>query len=136
MNYRYAMVMSVAPVRPWSELGRNETRGVVLAQPCWRPAADVYETPDAVLVTVDLAGVDSDQVDVVLYADALVIEGERHLGPTGLAGRYLAAEIRQGPFRLEVTLPADIDPEHADARYDRGLLALTLRKARSSSNGG
>jgi HSP20 family molecular chaperone IbpA len=41
---------------------------------------------------------------------------------------YHAASIRQGPFRVELPLPAPIDPERVEARYDRGLLHITLAK--------
>jgi HSP20 family molecular chaperone IbpA len=41
---------------------------------------------------------------------------------------YHAAEINHGPFRLEVGLPAPVAFELSDARYDRGLLQLTLAK--------
>ena len=42
---------------------------------------------------------------------------------------YHAARIRQGPFRVELALPAPVDPERVEARYERGLLHVTLPKA-------
>jgi HSP20 family molecular chaperone IbpA len=42
---------------------------------------------------------------------------------------YHAAGIRQGLFRVELPLPAPVDPERVEARYDRGLLQVTLAKA-------
>ena len=80
-----------------------------LAQTCWRPAADVYETASTIAVTVDLAGVDHEALDVLLYEDALIVEGQRRLRPAEAGGVYQTAEIRQGPFRLELALPAPID---------------------------
>ena len=41
---------------------------------------------------------------------------------------YHAAGIPQGWFRLELPIPARIDPERVEARYDRGLLHITLPK--------
>jgi HSP20 family molecular chaperone IbpA len=43
------------------------------------------------------------------------------------------AEIRQGPFRLELPLPATIDQERVEARYDQGLLRMTLYKLADQS---
>ena len=40
----------------------------------WRPRADVYETADGVLVTVELAGLEADDLDVQLFEDALIVE--------------------------------------------------------------
>lgn len=112
------------PRVPW--LTERVLLGV--AQPRWRPPADVYETPDHVGVTIDLAGVDQDELDVLLYDDALVVEGVRRLAPSPPGSVYYAAEIRQGPFRLEVMLPGPFDPERVQAVYDRGLLQITLPK--------
>ncbi|MGQ0592638.1 MAG: Hsp20/alpha crystallin family protein, partial [Gammaproteobacteria bacterium] len=41
---------------------------------------------------------------------------------------YHAAGIRQGPFRVELALPAPVDAERVEARYERGLLRITLQK--------
>jgi HSP20 family molecular chaperone IbpA len=41
---------------------------------------------------------------------------------------YHAAGIRQGPFQVEVPLPAPVDPERVEARYEAGLLRISLAK--------
>jgi HSP20 family protein len=107
----------------------------VLAQPRWRPRADVAESPTAIAVTVELAGVDPDEVEAILYDDALVITGRRQLPGPGTGGVYLAAEISQGSFRLEIGLPVTVSPEPIEARYDHGLLLVTLAKAEGAGDG-
>jgi HSP20 family protein len=101
----------------------------VAPQPRWRPRADVTETADSIVITVELAGVHPDEVEAVLYEDALVVSGHRQLPGPGRRGVYHAAEINQGWFRLEVDLQARVVSGLSDARYDRGLLRLTLTKA-------
>jgi HSP20 family protein len=135
MTYRYAVMLSGQQSRgigdPW-QLGRP---GVMVAQPRWRPPADVYETATRLTITLELPGVDQDELEVTLFEDAIIVQGERHLAcETG--GRYHAAEIRQGPFRLEALLPKPVDGDAVEAHYDRGLLTIRLpkrngRKARS-----
>jgi HSP20 family protein len=128
LSYRYALVLTPGEPRPLGALELTDRPRVRLAQTCWRPPADVYETPTAIQVTVELAGVDPEEVDVLLFEDAVVVEGQRRLPPPGEAGVYHAAQIRQGLFRLELALPAPIDTERVDARSDRGLLLITLAK--------
>jgi HSP20 family protein len=135
MHYRYAMVLATEQPRPLGAPGFTERPTVTLARTCWRPPADVYESPRAITVTVELAGIDTAELDVVLFEDALVVEGQRRLPPPEPGGVYHAAEIRQGRFRLDVSLPAPIDPERAEARYERGLLQMTLAKAGGDANG-
>jgi HSP20 family protein len=131
-SYRYALLVSANMSQLVGERLQAQLRGVQLAPGWWRPAADVYETPDAITLTVELAGIDHEELDVVLYEDAIVLEGQRRL-PAGEPGRvYHTAEIRQGPFRLEQPLPAAIDQERVSARYDRGLLLMTLPKRKET----
>ena len=84
------------------------------------------------MVTVDLAGIDQDDLDVVLFEDALIVEGQRRL-PADPGVVYHVAEIRQGPFRLELGLPGSIDQERVDARYDQGLLRITFLKTQANA---
>jgi HSP20 family molecular chaperone IbpA len=87
------------------------------------------------VITVELAGVDPDVLEAVLYEDALVVSGRRQVPGPGQGGVYHAAEINQGSFRLEVGLPAPVAFELSDARYDRGLLRLTLAKIDAGGRG-
>ncbi|HEY8446574.1 MAG TPA: Hsp20/alpha crystallin family protein [Thermomicrobiales bacterium] len=130
MSYRYTVIMNASQPFTLTDIFRAQP-GVHLAQTCWRPATDVYESAETVTITIELAGIDPEDVDVSLFADAVVIEGHRRLQPPDTAGVYHAAEIRQGPFRLELPLPVAIDADRAEARYDRGLLLVTLPKLNS-----
>ena len=127
LSYRYEMVVRSGPTYPFSDIWPSD-RLRLLVQPRWRPDADTYETASTVEIIVDLAGVDEDDFEVQLFEDALVVEGRRQLPSCQAEAVYQAAGIRQGPFRLEVPLPAPVDPERGEARYDRGLLRITLPK--------
>jgi HSP20 family protein len=124
-SYRYAAVVGTSQTWVFGDIWQSD-RVRLLLQNRWRPEVDAYETAATLEIVVDLAGVEEDDFEVQLFADALVVEGDRRL-PAPQA-RYHAASIRQGPFRVEVPLPAPIDPERVDARYDRGLLRITLAK--------
>lgn len=122
VKYRYAVVAQTTVRLPF------RLPGIALAHWHWRPEADVYETATAITVTVELAGINDEDVEVTLFEDALVVEGERRL-PCDEDGVYHAASIRQGPFRLEVALPARVDEGSVEARMERGLLRVRLPKA-------
>jgi len=129
LSYRYAMVMRSGQTT-WplhGELWQSE-RLRFLVQTRWRPDADTFETAAAVEIVVDLAGVDENDFEVQLFEDVLVVDGSRQLPSPKEAATYHAVSVRQGPFRLEVPLPAPIDSEHVEARYDRGVLRITLPK--------
>lgn len=107
---------------PWSGVF-----AFAVARPEWRPPSDLYETRDALIVRVEIAGVAESDLDVTLYEDTLVVEGSRPWSPERDT-RYHEVEIHYGPFRLEVPVPAPVDREAVTARFDRGLLEIRLPK--------
>jgi HSP20 family protein len=127
VTYRSATLRIAAQSWPFGGAWEHETlRLLVYAR--WRPAADMAETTRSIEVTVDLAGVDEDDFDVQLFDNGLVVEGRRQLPSCGEDAVYHAAGIPQGFFRVELPLPAPIDPDGVEARYERGLLHVTLPK--------
>ena len=132
VSYRYALLVTANQDRAFGDPLATVQPGVRFAETFWRPPADVCESETTIVVTVDLAGIDQDEVDLVLFEDALIVEGRRRLSADpGVV--YHLAEIRQGPFRLELRLPTSIDQERVDARYDQGLLRIGLLKTQANA---
>jgi len=98
------------------------------AADAWRPALDVYETERAIVVRVELAGVSSDDVRVVVDGEYLQITGRRALGRPGEGRRHLLIEIAQGSFERVLRTRAEYDPEGVSARLENGLLTIELPK--------
>jgi HSP20 family protein len=128
---RYFTFVSTGAALPHGDLLRESRSSVLVAPAHWRPATDVYETAEALSIMVDLAGIDLDDLDVLLLDDALIVQGTRHPRVAAPTGVYHHAEIRYGPFRLEVRLPHTVDASGIDARYEQGMLLVTLPKVRS-----
>lgn len=127
LSYRYAMVIRSGQTWPLGEMWSSD-RLRLLVHGRWRPDADAYETATTVEIIVDLAGLEEDDFEVQLFEDVLIVEGRRQLPARQEEAVYHAAGIRQGPFQVELALPAPVDPERVEARYDRGLLRITLPK--------
>jgi len=127
LSYRYTMLVRSAPVWPLGDIWQSD-RLRPLPRVGWRPDADMYETATALEVLVELAGLDEDDFEVQLFEDALVVEGHRRLPSCAEGAVYHAAGIRQGPFHVEVVLPSAVDADRVEARYERGLLRITLPK--------
>jgi len=95
----------------------------------WRPLADIRESAEMLMVKIELAGMKEEEIDVTLYEDALLVSGERHEEPEGNENVYYhEAQIRYGPFRIEVLLLLPIDREGVKARYENGFLWVDLPK--------
>jgi HSP20 family protein len=102
----------------------------------WRPAMDIHETSDAVLVKIELAGMDDESIEITIYPNAIVVAGQRRDdGDFDEETYYHEAQIRYGPFRADAYLSTPIQAEMASAVYQNGFLRITLpRRARSDSD--
>jgi HSP20 family molecular chaperone IbpA len=127
LSYRYAVVVGAGPTWPDLEFWTSD-RPRLLGRAHWQPDMDVYETARTVEVIVDLAGLAEEDFEVQVFEDALVVEGRRDVPSLEAGAVYHVAGIRHGPFQLGLTLPALVDVERGEARYDRGFLRVTLPK--------
>jgi len=135
VRYRYTVYASGGPMLARETLWYTARLGGIVGPAHFRPDTDVRETAGALEVLIDVAGVSEDDVDVQLFEDALVVEGRRQLPGGDEDARYLVAAIRQGPFRVEIPLHVAVDPEAVAARYENGLLCITLPKTGASGAG-
>jgi HSP20 family protein len=114
----------------------GQRQGIVVAPAAWRPAADVFETAGGLWIIAEIAGVEEEDIEVVIFNNAVVIQGERHYQGPHEDGSFHAAELRCGRFQLEVPLPGAVDAANASAVYERGMLRLRLPKAAVRPQGG
>ncbi len=95
----------------------------------FRPNVDSFHTdePHVLTVIVELPGVDPESLELVVGERVLAITGERRRPKVdGGAVSYQQMEIEYGPFKRHVRLPEDVDPERAHARYEHGVVTITL----------
>ena len=100
----------------------------------YRPPVDIHETSSDILVKIELAGVQEDQLDITLYENALVVMGRREDDfDHDSALCFHEAQVHYGPFRAEIRLPAPVRPEHVHASYVNGFLRFQMPKRESGS---
>lgn len=108
---------------------RQSQQSLLHRSATWRPLADFLESVAMMTVKVELAGMKEEEIEVTLYEDALVISGERHDDAEGRETLcYHEAQIRYGPFRVEVFIPSPVDRDAVTARYENGFLWVELPK--------
>jgi len=121
----------------------------------WTPSADVQETDDEVIVTVEVPGLGPDDLELMSTPAGLLIRGEKRevwqapgsgvsVTPEGLIVRggsrepkdtrrrdFYVAECRYGSFVRTVPLPPGLDLDRAEARVANGVLTVRFPKAAS-----
>ncbi len=113
-------------------LRQSQQQSLLYRSATWRPLADIFESAERMTIKVELAGMKEEEIEVTLYEDALVITGERrdeHEEPAYQQNLYYhEAQIRYGPFRVEVFIASPIERDAVTVRYENGFLHVTLPK--------
>ena len=94
----------------------------------WAPALDISERKDAYLVTVELPGVEAEDLDITLEDGLLTIQGERQFTSESSEQQFHRVERRYGAFRRSITLPAQVQAEQIQASFDNGVLQIVVPK--------
>jgi len=92
----------------------------------WSPPTDSYETEEAYIVRMEIAGMREDDFEVTIENNTLLISGIRPDLPERRA--YHQMEIRFGKFATTINLPNPINTESASAEYKDGFLIIKLPK--------
>ena len=96
------------------------------------PTTDIFETEDALVVVMEIPGVDKNAVEVRLENDTLRVEGRVDYGNyEGLEPLY--AEYNVGHFARGFSLSNKIDQEEISAELADGVLTLTLKKTKEAT---
>jgi HSP20 family protein len=101
----------------------------VPANRTWRPALEVLEREDELVITAELAGIAQESLEVTLDGDVLTIAGNRP-GTREGGCSYREAGIAYGKFSAEVFIPGTVRVDEAEATYINGMLQIRLPMAR------
>jgi HSP20 family protein len=91
---------------------------------------DVSETEKEYLVKAEIPGVQKEDIKVAINGNQVSLSAEvkdEQPATTGKSGA-LRAERYYGHIQRSFTLPQDVDDDQAQARYENGVLHLTLPK--------
>jgi HSP20 family protein len=112
----------------WASGQFGQQPGTAPALQAWAPAVDITERKDAYLVTAELPGIGTDDVEITFQDGLLTIQGERH--PADAAGEKVhRAERRYGAFRRSITLPSHVQADKIEASAQDGVLQILVPKA-------
>lgn len=97
----------------------------------WQPAVDLVETDDAYVVIAEIPGVKRDEIKISMNENNLRISGERK--PLHDLKQHLRSECYYGPFRRSIHIPDEVNKEKITAKYENGLLEVTLPRQKKSA---
>lgn len=92
------------------------------------PAIDIIDKNDNYQVNVDLAGVNPDNIDILISDSSLTIKGEKEEEFKNKEGSYLYQETQYGSFERTISIPKYTDSDKAEAIFKNGVLKVILPK--------
>jgi len=99
-----------------------------------RPAIDMHQTANEVVVKAALPGVKPEDVDITITGDTLTIRGETKGKEEVKREDYLCQECRYGAFSRYITLPSALKTEKVEASFEDGVLTLTIPRAEEAKH--
>jgi len=92
------------------------------------PTLDVKENEKEIVVKADLPGMDERDINLTIHNGVLSLRGEKKSEHTDQRENYHVMERSYGSFQRSIRLPETIDEDKAEARFDKGVLTITLPK--------
>jgi HSP20 family protein len=94
----------------------------------WVPPVDLVEAEDHFVLKADLPGLSEDDVSIEVQDGALTISGERSADHQSNERGWYRIERSFGSFSRSLTLPDGVDPDAISARFERGVLEVSIPK--------
>jgi HSP20 family protein len=103
--------------------------GEELAGRTWTPPVDIQETDDAYRIHAELPGLTREDIQITLENNVLRLSGERKFEKDATKENYHRIERTYGTFTRSFALPTQVSPEKVEAKFDNGVLSVTVPKA-------
>ena len=112
----------------WEDYFGSGRRGLQPLQREFAPAVDVKESAEAVVVKAEVPGMDAKDINIAVTGEVLTIKGEKKSEREEKEENYHLVERTYGSFSRSLVLPAAVDLDKIEAKYDQGVLTVTCPK--------
>lgn len=90
---------------------------------------DIYQTESEISVKAAVPGMKPEDINISVLGNMLTISGERKEEKETKEENYISREMRMGRFQRQITLPTEVNAENAQAKFENGIVTLTLPKS-------
>jgi len=130
MNQLLSRFGSLWPGAGASEWGSDSWFGD-FSPSTFTPTLDVADKRKHLEITLELPGLEPDDVEIDVRGDSLVIRGEKRLEETTEEDGFYRTERSFGAFHRVVPLPTEVEADRADAKFKNGILRVKLPKTKT-----
>ena len=98
----------------------------------WTPNTDVYETPEGLVVKIEIAGIEKEDLEITLNDRLLLVRGHRKDPCRQKRCSFRQMEIDYGPFERRIVIPRSVDGSRVRAQFKNGFLQIELPKSQKT----
>lgn len=92
----------------------------------WFPATDVSETPEHLILRLEVPGLERDDVKLSIERNTITVRGEKRQETTTENENFYRSERSYGSFERSFALPAHVDTDSVKASMENGVLTIRL----------
>jgi HSP20 family protein len=92
------------------------------------PRVDIVESDKAYEIHVAVPGMNKDDFQLEVKDNFLTVSGERKFEAEKKEGNWRSIETQFGSFERSFSLPENVDSSKINAKYNNGILEVTLPK--------
>ena len=96
--------------------------------------ADVWEEGDNYFVKMAMPGVKKEDIKISVTGDTLSIEGESKEEKEEKEKKYFLKTFQSCSYSQSFNLPSLVNPDGVEAKFEDGVLTITLPKAKESES--
>ena len=98
-----------------------------------KPLTDVVKTDEAIIATLELPGVEKEDIEVTATDDELSVRAKKIVEPKTQDKRVRKCERSYGKYRRKIKLHCSIKRDETSATLNNGLLTITIPKEVATS---
>jgi HSP20 family protein len=114
--------------REMNRLFEATSRGRVFSAPGY-PAINIWANDDGQIISAEMPGLSSEEINIDVTGDAISISGERKPDEVAKDVRYHRRERGFGSFSRTIQLPFIVDTAKVEASFKNGVLLIHLPRA-------
>lgn len=102
----------------------------------FHPNIDVVDEGKSIRISAELPGLDKDDIELTIQEGALSLSGEKRTESSSDEEGCYRTERAYGYFERVVPLPGDVDLDHIDADFKKGVLTVHVPKLKTAESRG
>ena len=100
----------------------------------WTPNTDVYDTPEGLVVKMEIAGIEKEDLEITLNDRLLLVRGHRKDPCRQKRCSFRQMEIDYGTFERRIIIPRSVDGSRVRAQFQNGFLQIELPKSQQTEH--